>query len=179
MSFCNVCLAAQLLVWFGAHSFTSILGFWNCMIFSCGPSGLKFHRGAESARSCHPVGGNHRPGRVRFRLARSMPEQNYRADDVHFPITFSLPRVRVHEPDATRMRQPQVHFRSSQATPHESRGATWIDSKRARSRFELAACSARVERPSVYGPCRVSGGWGLPSLGGTPACRQLLVSLLF
>ena len=47
-------------------------------------------------------------------------------------------------------------------------------SKCARSRFELAACSARVERPSVYGPCRVSGGWGLPSLGGTPGLREVI-----
>ena len=26
----------------------------------------------------------------------------------------------------------------------------------------------------MFGPCRVSGGWGLPSLGGTPGLREVI-----
>ena len=78
MSFGTVCLATQVLVWFGAHSFTSILRFWNCTIFTCGHSSSKFRRGSRSAPSCHPLGGNLRPVRVRFRLARPQPEKKSR-----------------------------------------------------------------------------------------------------
>ena len=125
----TVCLAGQVLIWFGAHCSNGILGFSRCSIFSCRPSTAKFPSLSGSVLSWHRLRGKDLSDHASFCLACSSWGKKCQG---RFPCCIVF-----------------------KGAPHGFQ--TW---------------SARVELPCVYGSCRVSGGWGFPSLGGAPSWQE-------